>query len=216
MAGGKLSLALQDADAPSPREGCLGFVYRSIVKVCVVGQVHPKLGQGAHPETTVNKQAFGNKLTAESQPCLQLGRCFVYCNLPFERALELQQDNRPVKGLEVTIWTAGYFAIERVVLGKIERDCVAKHLGVVLPLNIGTSEWLEELSPSTSNVVAQVWSMQLLANQACWSVKRGSPCQDSNLGSTDGVFPGFDPCFTSLYQPCLALFQEGFESFDVG
>ena len=43
-----------------------------------------------------------------------------------------------------------------------------------------------------------------------------APCQDSDLGSTDGVLPGFDPSFTSLYQPCLAGFQEGFESFDVG
>ena len=183
-------------------------------------QVHSKLGQRAHPETSVNKQTFSNKLTAESQPCLYLiaveDRCFVYRNLPFKRALELQQNNRPVKGLEVTIWTAGYFAIERVILGKIERDCVTEHLGVVLPLNIGLSEWLEELSPSTSNILAQVWCVQLPANQACWSVKGGSPCQDSDLRSTDGVLPGFDPSFTSLYQPCLALFQKGLESFDVG
>ena len=100
----------------------------------------------------------------------------VYRNLAFERAFELQQDNGPVKGLEVTVWAAGYFVIERVVLGQIERDCVTEHLGVGLPLNIGPSEWLEELSPSTSNVVAQVWSVQLLANQACWGVKGGSPC----------------------------------------
>ena len=195
-------------------------MYRPVVRACVVCQVHPNLGQGAHPETTVNEQAFGDKLTAESQPCWHLvaveGRYLVYHNLAFERALELQQDNGTVKSLEVTVWTAGYFAIEGVTLGKIERDCVAKHLGVVLPLNIGTSEWLKELSPSTSNVVAQVWSVQLLADQACWGVKRGSPCQDSDLGSTDGALPGFDPSFTSLHQPCLTLFQEGFESFDVG
>ena len=43
---------------------------------------------------------------------------------------------------------------------------MAKHLGVVLPLSIGSSEWLEELSPSTSNVVAQVWGAQLLAQKA--------------------------------------------------
>ena len=220
LIGRQLSLALQDADAPSSREGCLGFVDSPIVGACVVCQVHSKLGQRAHPETTVNKQAFGDKLAAECQPCLHLvaveGRCLVYRNLAFERALELQQDNGTVKRLEVTVWTAGYFAIERVVLGKIERDCVAKHLGVVFPLNIGTSEWLEEPSPSTGNILAQVWRVQLLANQACWGVKGGSPCQDSHLRSTDGVLPGFDPSFTSLHQPCLALFQEGFESFDVG
>ena len=137
-------------------------------------------------------------------------------NLAFERTLELQQDNGAVKSLEVTVWAASYFAIERVVLSQIERDCVTKHLGVMFPLNIGPSEWLEELSPSTSNVFAQVWSVQLLANQACWGVKGGSPCQGSDLGSSDGVLPGFDPSFTSLYQPCFALVQEGFESVDVG
>ena len=183
-------------------------------------QVHPKLGQGAHPETTVNKQTFGDKLTAESQPCLYLVavecRYLVSHNLASERALELQQDNGPVKSLEVTVWTAGYFAIERVILGQVERDCVTKHRGVVLPLNKGTSEWFEELAPSTSNILAQVWSVKLLANQACWGVKGRSPCQDSDLGSPDSVLPGFDPSFTSLYQPCLALLQEGFESFDVG
>ena len=220
LLGRQLSLALQDADAPSSREGCLGFVYSRRVGACVVCQVHPKLRQRAHPETSVNKQAFGDKLTAESQPCLHLiaieGRYIVYRNLAFEGALELQQDNGPVKGLEVTVWTAGYFTIERMVLGKIERDCVTEHLGVVLPLNIGPSKWLEELSPSTSNILTQVWCVQLLANQACWGVKGGSPCQNSDLGSTDGVLPGFDPSFSALYQPCLPLFQEGFESFDVG
>ena len=185
-----------------------------------MGQVHPKLGQGAHPETTVNKQAFGDKLTAESQPCLHLVavecRCLVCRNLAFERALELQQDNGSVKSLEVTVWAASYFAVERMILCKIERDCVAKHQGVVLPLNVSTSEWLKEPSPSTGNISAQASSAQLFANQACWGVKGGSPCQDSDLGSTDGVLPGFGPSFTSLYQPCLAPFQEGFESFDVG
>ena len=107
MLGGELSLALQDADAPSFWEGCLGFVYRSVVRACVVCQVHTKLGQGAHPETTINKQTFGDKLAAESQPCLHLvaveGRDLVYHNLAFERALELQQDNGSVKSLEVTV-----------------------------------------------------------------------------------------------------------------
>ena len=190
------------------------------MRACVVGQVHPKLGQGAHLETTVNKQTFGDKPTAESKPCLYLVavecRYLVYHNLAFEWALELQQDNGPIKCFEVTVWAAGYFAIERVVLSKIERDCVSKHLGVVFPLNIGPSEWLEEPFPSTSNVITQVWWVKLLTKQACRGVERGSPCQDSHLGSTDGVFPGFDPSFTSLYQPGLALFQEGFESFDVG
>ena len=65
-------MALQDADAPSLREGCLGFVYRSVVRAGVVCKVKPKLGKGAHPETTINEQAFCNKLTAESQPCLHL------------------------------------------------------------------------------------------------------------------------------------------------
>ena len=86
----------------------------------------------------------------------------------------------------------------------------------MLPLNIGTSEWLEELAPSTSNVVAQVWWVQLLAKQALWVVPRGRPCQGSDLGCADGVLPGFDPSFTSLHKPCLALLQECFESFDVG
>ena len=96
LLGRQLSLALQDADAPSSREGCLGFVYSRRVGACVVCQVHPKLRQRAHPETSVNKQAFGDKLTAESQPCLHLiaieGRYIVYRNLAFEGALELQQD----------------------------------------------------------------------------------------------------------------------------
>ena len=124
LLGGKLSLALQNADAPSLWEGGLGFVYHPIVRACVVGQVQPRLGQGAHPETTVNKQAFGDKLTAESQTCLDLVTVerwdLVDRNLAFERALELQQDNGAVKCLEVAVWTAGYFAIKRVALGKVE------------------------------------------------------------------------------------------------
>ena len=135
-----------------------------------MGQIHPKLGQRAHPEATVDKQPFGDKLSAEGQPCLHLvavqGWDLVHHNLAFEGAFELQQDNGAVQCLEVTVGAACYFAVGRVSLGKIEGDCVAKHLGVVLPLNIGSSEWLEEPSPSTSYVVAQVWWVKLLAQQA--------------------------------------------------
>ena len=124
MAGGELLLALQDADAPRLWEGCLGFVHQPLVMTCVVQQVHPKMGQGAHPETTVNKQAFGDKLSAESQPGLHLvaveGWGLVDHNLACERALELQQDNGPVKSFEVTVWAAAYFTVERVTLSKIE------------------------------------------------------------------------------------------------
>ena len=140
------------------------------------------------------------------------GRNLVHRNLALVGALDLQQDQRLVKGLKVTVGAACYFALERVSLGKIEGDCVAEHLGVVLPLNIGSSEWLEKPAPSTSHVVAQVWRVKLLTHQACWGVKERSPCQGCDLGSTDGVFPGFDPSWTSLDQPCLVLFQEGFES----
>ena len=195
-------------------------MYHPTVGACVVYLVHPEMGQGAHPETTVNKQAFGDVLAAESQPCLHLiaveGGDLVYHNLACEGALELQQDNGAVKRLEVTVWTAGYFAIEWVILGKVECDGVAEHLGVVNPLNIGTTEWLEEPAPSTSNIVAHVWRVQLLSDQACWGVKGGSPCQDSNLRSTDGVLPGFDPRLTSLHKPGLTRLQEGLESFHVG
>ena len=55
----------------------------------------------------------------------------------------------------------------------------------MLPLNEGTSEWLEELARSTGNVVAQVWRVQLLANQACWGVPGGRLCQSSDLGSAE-------------------------------
>ena len=83
-----------------------------------MGQVQPKLGQRAHPEATVNKQTFGDKLSAESQACLHLvtvqGGNLVHRNLAFEGALELQQDNGAVKCLEVTVWAACYFTIERV------------------------------------------------------------------------------------------------------
>ena len=58
-------------------------------------------------------------------------------------------------------------------------------MGVMLPLNEGTSEWLEELARSTGNVVAQVWRVQLLANQACWGVPGGRLCQSSDLGSAE-------------------------------
>ena len=163
-------LALQYADAPGLWEGGLGFVNRPIVLGWVVGQVHPKLRQSAHPEATVGEQPFGDKISAEGQPCLHLvavqGWDLVHRNLACEGALDLRQDQRVVKGLEVTVGAASYFAVERVSLGKIEGDCVAKHLGVVLPLNIGSSEWLEELAPSTSHVVVQVWRVKLLAQQA--------------------------------------------------
>ena len=38
----------------------------------VVVQVHPKMGQSAHPKATVDKEPFGDKLSAEGQPCLHL------------------------------------------------------------------------------------------------------------------------------------------------
>ena len=132
-----------------------------------MGQGQPKLGQRAHPEATVDKEPFSDKLSAESQPCLHLvavqGGDLVHRNLALERALDLQQDQGLVKGLEVTVGAACYFAVERVSLGKIEGDCVAEHLGVVLPLNVGSSEWLEKPAPSTSHVVAQIWRVKLLA-----------------------------------------------------
>ena len=110
----------------------------------VVAQVHPKLGQSAHPEATVDKEPFGDKISAESQPCLHLvavqGGDLVNCNLACEGALDLQQGQRLVKVLEVTVGTACYLAVKWVSLGEIEGDCMAKHLGVVLPLNILSSE----------------------------------------------------------------------------
>ena len=87
-------------------------------------KVHTKIVQGAHPETDVHKQTVGYQLTTESETGLYLvtvaSRGFVYCDLAFERTLELKQDNCPVWGLEVTVWAAGYFAIEEMVLGKVE------------------------------------------------------------------------------------------------
>ena len=59
-------------------------------------QVHPKLGQTAHPEVTVNKEPFGDELSAESQPCLHLVTVhswnLISRNLSRERTLDLQQD----------------------------------------------------------------------------------------------------------------------------
>ena len=107
-------------------------------------QVQPKLGQRAQPEATVDKEPFGDKISAESQPCLHLVAVqsgnLVNRNLACEGALDLQQDYRLVKGLKVTVGTACYLAVERVSLGKIEGDCMTKHLGVVLPLNVSSSE----------------------------------------------------------------------------
>ena len=77
-------------------------------------------------------------------------------------------------------------------------------------------EWLEELAPGTSNVLAHVWRVQLLVDQTCWGFKWGSPCQGRDLRGTNGVLPGFDPSCTPLLQAGLLLFQEGFESFNVG
>ena len=160
LPGGELVLALQYADAPSLREGGLGFGDQPIVLGWVMIQGHPKLGQRAHPKATVDEEPFGNKISAEGQPCLHLVAVqsgdLVHRNLAREGALDLQQDQGLVQGLEVTIGAASYFAVERVSLGKIEGDCVTKHLGAVLPLNIGSSEWLEELAPSTSHVFAQI------------------------------------------------------------
>ena len=110
----------------------------------VVAQVHPKLGQRAHPEATVDKEPFGDKISAESQPCLHLVVVqrgdLVNRNLACEGALDLQHEQRLVKGLEVTVGAACHLAVERVSLGKIEGDCMTEHLGVVLPLNILSSE----------------------------------------------------------------------------
>ena len=132
-------LTLQNANAPSLWERGLGSV-EGVVLSLVVVQVHPKLGQTAHPEATVNKEPFGDKLSAESQPCLHLVAVqswdLVNRNLARERTLDLQQGQRLVKGLEVTVGAACYLAVERVSLGEIEGDCVTEHLGVVLPLNI--------------------------------------------------------------------------------
>ena len=84
------------------------------------------------------------------------------------------------------------------------------------PFNVGTSEWLEEPAPCTSNVARHVSGVQLLANQACRGVEMRSPCQDCDLGSADCMLPGFDPRLASLHQPSLTLVQEGLESFQVG
>ena len=48
---------------------------------------------------------------------------------------------------------------------------MAEDTSVVLPLKIGTDEWLEELPPGTGNVLAQVWRVQFLVNQTRWSFK---------------------------------------------
>ena len=145
MPGGELVLALQNADAPGLWEGGLGPVKRVVLGwVVVVVLTHPKLGQTAHPEATVDKEPFGDKLSAEGQPCLHLVAVqswdLVNRNLARERTLDLQQGQRLVKGLEVTVGAACYLTVERVSLGKIEGDCVAENLGVVLPFNIRSSE----------------------------------------------------------------------------
>ena len=62
---------LQNADAPSLWEGGLGSV-EGVVLSLVVVQVQSKLGQTAHPKAAVDKEPFGDKLSAESQPCLHL------------------------------------------------------------------------------------------------------------------------------------------------
>ena len=94
------------------------------VKGFVVCQVQPELGQRTHAKVTVNKQTLGDKVTTKSKPCLDLitveDRNLVPHNLACERALDLQQDNGAVKRLKVTVRTAGYFAIKRVILGKVE------------------------------------------------------------------------------------------------
>ena len=143
MPGSELVLALQNADAPSLWEGGLGSV-EGVVLGWVVVQVHPKLGQRAHPKATVNKEPFGDKLSAEGQPCLHLiavqGGDLVNRNHARERTLDLQQGQRLVKVLEETIGAACYLAVKRVSLGQIEGDCVTEHLGAVLPLDILSSE----------------------------------------------------------------------------
>ena len=107
-------------------------------------QVQPKLGQRAHPEATVDKVPLGYKISAKSQTCLHLvtaqGRDLVHSNRAVEGALELQQDDVAVKRFKVTVGAACDFTVKRVGFGKIERDGVAKHLGVVHPLNILSSE----------------------------------------------------------------------------
>ena len=92
-------LTFQNADAPGLWEGGLGFVHHPIVRGWVVGQVHPKLGQRAHPEATVDKQPFGDKLSAESQPCLHLvavqGWDLVHHNLALEGVLDPSKTMEP-------------------------------------------------------------------------------------------------------------------------
>ena len=94
------------------------------MRTCVVCQVHPEMRQGAHTKVTVHKQTLGDMITAKGQACLDMitveSRDLVHHNLACEWALELQQDNGAVKRLEVTVRTAGYFAIERMILGKVE------------------------------------------------------------------------------------------------
>ena len=88
-------LALQNTDSPSLWEWGLGSV-ESVMMGWVVVQVYPKLGQTAHPEVTVNKEPFGNEVSAECQPCLHLIAVQSWDlesrNLSFERTLDLQQD----------------------------------------------------------------------------------------------------------------------------
>ena len=88
-------LTLQNANSPSLWEWGLGSV-ENVMMSWVMVQVYPKLGQTAHPEVTVNKEPFGNELSAEGQPCLQLVTVhswdLVNRNLSFERTLDLQQD----------------------------------------------------------------------------------------------------------------------------
>ena len=166
LVGGELVRTLQDADAPGFREGCLGFGDPPM-RDCVVVHVQPKLAQGAHPEAAASKQTCGHKLSAESQPCLHLIAVHLgyglHCKLACEGTLDLHQDNGTVKGLEVTIRAAGYFTVERAILGKVERESVTEHRGVVAPLNVLSSEGLEERPLTTSNIFAQVWRVERLA-----------------------------------------------------
>ena len=119
-----LVIAYKDTNAPCTWEGGFGFVYNPIVVVCIVFKVYPKLSYFAHPEICINKQAFGYTLSAKSETGLYLIAALqedlVHNDLAFVRAHDLKQDNCLVSGFKVTIRVAGHFAIEGVILRKVE------------------------------------------------------------------------------------------------
>ena len=124
LVGVYLVLAFKYANTPCTWEGGFGSVYNPTVVVCIGFKVHSKLPYFAHPEICIHKQTFGYTLSAKSETGLYLVAVLqgdlVYYDLAFVWALELKQDNCFVSGFEVTIRAACHFAIEEMVLCKIE------------------------------------------------------------------------------------------------